>query len=180
MRTLVVIPTFNEAENIGKLIPQILAQEVSGLDIMVVDDASPDGTAQVVEDLAKKDTRVGIIKRSGKLGLGTAYVAGFKHALKNNYEEFVQEELKQRKACNLPPYWRLAVMLLRDKDFEKLQTACNVMRERIDAVVAQGAFEVAVRGPIPAILSRLQRYHRMQIILQAPNAAIINKLFTNL
>ena len=90
MKTLVVIPTFNEAENIGRLIPQILEQDVNDLDIMVVDDASPDGTARIVEDLAKNDKRIGIIKRSGKLGLGTAYVAGFKHALENNYDYIIE------------------------------------------------------------------------------------------
>ncbi len=90
MRALVVIPTFDEAENIGKLIPQIFAQEVSGLEVLVVDDNSPDGTADIVEELAKTDTRVHLIRRSGKLGLGTAYVAGFKYAIAGKFDYIIE------------------------------------------------------------------------------------------
>ncbi len=101
-------------------------------------------------------------------------------ALNADFDGFVREELKHRKACNLPPFWRLAVIVMRDMNFEKLETACKVMRERIDSVVAQDGLKIVVRGPMPAVISRVQRFHRMQIIIQAPRAEIIQRLFTSL
>jgi dolichol-phosphate mannosyltransferase len=83
-KVLVIIPTYNERENIQKLI-----REIYGLDpaihVLVVDDNSPDGTAGIVKDLKNDITNLHLIKREGKLGLGTAYVAGFKFALENGY-----------------------------------------------------------------------------------------------
>ncbi len=75
----VVVPTYNERENIAALIPQILA--IPYLNILVVDDASPDGTGDVVAALARDEPRISLLRRSGKLGLGTAYLAGFRQAL---------------------------------------------------------------------------------------------------
>lgn len=80
MRISVVIPTYNEKENISELIQQILALNLN-LGIVVVDDNSPDGTGQIVNDLAQDNDLVSIIHRPEKLGLGTAYIAGFKKAL---------------------------------------------------------------------------------------------------
>ncbi|NJN15488.1 MAG: polyprenol monophosphomannose synthase [Oscillochloris sp.] len=75
----VIIPTYNEAENIGELIPHILA--IPHFRVLVVDDGSPDGTGTIVQQLANQDSRVGLLSRSGKLGLGSAYIAGFRRAL---------------------------------------------------------------------------------------------------
>lgn len=92
MRVLVIIPTYNEAENIKSLIPEVLAQgEKLGssvrIEVLVVDDNSPDGTAQIVKEFQKiYEDKVHLIERPGKLGLGTAYVEGFKYALKNGYD----------------------------------------------------------------------------------------------
>ena len=80
----VVVPTYNERENIGALIPRIL--ELPRFRVLVVDDGSPDGTAEVVADLARGEPRVGLLSRSGKQGLGTAYLAGFAFAIQNGYE----------------------------------------------------------------------------------------------
>jgi len=101
-------------------------------------------------------------------------------ALANDYSGFVQEELKHRKACNLPPFWRLAVIIMRDVNFDKLQGASKTIREEIDYIVERDNPAVIVRGPIPAVISRIQRFHRMQIIIQAPEAATIQRLFTSL
>ena len=84
-KSLVIIPTYNELENIPKLIPKIL-QKDEGLEVLIVDDNSPDGTAAFVEEESKLNSRVHLIKRSAKLGLGTAYIEGFKYALKNGYD----------------------------------------------------------------------------------------------
>ncbi len=84
--TLIIIPTYNEAENIAKLIPHLLGLD-EPMDILVVDDGSPDGTAGVVKGLQKKYAgRVHLIERAGKLGLGTAYVTGFYYALERSYQ----------------------------------------------------------------------------------------------
>src|SRR3954469_4150032 len=75
----VVIPTYNERENIGALLPRVL--ELPRFRVLVGDDNSPDATAAVVSDLARDEPRIGLVSRSGKLGLGTAYLAGFRRAL---------------------------------------------------------------------------------------------------
>jgi dolichol-phosphate mannosyltransferase len=84
-RALVIVPTYNERFNIARLIPAILAQDPS-LEILVVDDASPDGTGSIVDGIATNNPRVNVIHREGKLGLGTAYIAGFQWALERKYD----------------------------------------------------------------------------------------------
>ena len=85
MKSLVVIPAYNEAENIEKMIDKILFQGIKGLDILIVDDNSPDGTGDIVEEIAGHEPHVFCLKRPAKLGLGTAYVAGFRYAIKHDY-----------------------------------------------------------------------------------------------
>ena len=84
-RSLVVIPTFNEADNIPQLVPRILALGKE-FEVLVVDDNSPDGTAGLVKLMRETDKRVHLIERPAKLGLGTAYVAGFKYALQRDFD----------------------------------------------------------------------------------------------
>ena len=79
-RGLVVIPTYNEVGNLTPLVEQVLAQDAR-LEILVVDDRSPDGTGQLAEALAQKEPRLHVLHREAKLGLGTAYMTGFKWAL---------------------------------------------------------------------------------------------------
>jgi dolichol-phosphate mannosyltransferase len=85
MKSLVVIPTFNEIENIQHMLDTMMALEPL-FDVLVVDDGSPDGTANVVKENQKKHNRIHILERSGKLGLGTAYIAGFNWALERGYD----------------------------------------------------------------------------------------------
>jgi dolichol-phosphate mannosyltransferase len=80
----VVIPTYNERENIGRLLPLVLAQP--RLRVLVVDDGSPDGTGALVAELAREEPRLGLLSRPGKQGLGTAYIAGFRRALAEGAE----------------------------------------------------------------------------------------------
>jgi dolichol-phosphate mannosyltransferase len=83
--TLVIVPTYNEAHSIKKIITAVLALQ-EPMDLLIIDDGSPDGTAQIIKECQKTDEeRLHLIERSGKLGLGSAYVEGFKFALKNNY-----------------------------------------------------------------------------------------------
>lgn len=83
-KKLIIIPTFNELENITRLLPQVLSKD-EGIDVLIVDDNSPDGTAAFVENESKNNNRIHLIKRSSKQGLGTAYIVGFKYALQNGY-----------------------------------------------------------------------------------------------
>ena len=89
MKTLVIIPTYNEIHNVQKLIP-LLLNSYPLIDILIVDDNSPDGTSDFVKNLTKSNKRVNLISREGKMGLGTAYVAGFKFMLANGYDTAVQ------------------------------------------------------------------------------------------
>ncbi|MDO4819917.1 MAG: polyprenol monophosphomannose synthase [Prevotella sp.] len=85
--SIIIIPTYNEKENIEKIIRVVLGLEKQ-FDILVIDDGSPDGTAEIVKKLMNEEfpDRLSLMERSGKLGLGTAYIAGFKWALERDYE----------------------------------------------------------------------------------------------
>ena len=85
MKTLVIIPTYNEADNIVRLVPEVLRQD-EGIDLLIVDDASPDSTAELVKEMKVHNPRIHLFERTGKLGLGSAYVEGFRYALKNSYD----------------------------------------------------------------------------------------------
>ena len=89
MKSIVIIPTYNEIHNIKKILTDLLVMYPE-IDILVVDDNSPDGTAAYVESVGNTDKRVNIIKRPKKMGLGTAYVAGFKYALANGYDYAIE------------------------------------------------------------------------------------------
>jgi dolichol-phosphate mannosyltransferase len=85
MRRLIIIPTYNEKENVIKMIRRVMALSL-GFDLLIVDDSSPDGTAQLVRELQPEfEGRLHIVERAGKLGLGTAYIHGFKWALERDY-----------------------------------------------------------------------------------------------
>lgn len=85
MKSLVIIPTFNEIENIQRMLDAVMSLEPE-FNVLVVDDGSPDGTAKVVKENQKKHDRIHLLERSGKLGLGTAYIAGFHWALERGYD----------------------------------------------------------------------------------------------
>lgn len=89
-QTLVIIPTYNEAENIERLIRAILSRYDELLDVLVIDDNSPDGTAEIVESIKNNDGRVKLLRRPGKLGLGTAYLDGFRYALNSGYDRIME------------------------------------------------------------------------------------------
>lgn len=84
-RGLVIVPTYNESENITRIVPKILAQDPR-LEVLVVDDNSPDGTGALVDEMAAAEPRIHVLHRAGKEGLGRAYLAGFKWALDHKYD----------------------------------------------------------------------------------------------
>ncbi|HEX5032507.1 MAG TPA: polyprenol monophosphomannose synthase [Candidatus Eisenbacteria bacterium] len=85
MKALVIIPTYNERENLEELLRRIFDQKLP-TEVLVVDDNSPDGTGALADEMAARDPRVQVMHRAGKMGLGSAYVAGFKWALARDYD----------------------------------------------------------------------------------------------
>lgn len=88
-RALVIVPTYNERENLPRIVPMILEQD-ERIDVLVIDDGSPDGTGDVADEIAARESRVSVIHRSGKLGLGTAYIAGFRWGIERQYEYLLE------------------------------------------------------------------------------------------
>jgi len=107
--TLVIIPTFNEIENIEAIIKAVISQEKQ-FDILIVDDSSPDGTSEIVSNLQKEFSNLFLEIRKEKTGLGTAYIHGFKWALKHNYDYIIEMD---------------ADFSHNPKDLIKLYNACN-------------------------------------------------------
>ena len=106
MKTLLIIPTYNEAENLSPLLQEIFAYAPL-TDVLIVDDHSPDGTGELADELQKKDVRVHVLHRAGKLGLGTAYLAGFKFALAHGYDAaFEMDADFSHDPCYLPDFLR--------------------------------------------------------------------------
>jgi dolichol-phosphate mannosyltransferase len=85
----VITPTYNERENLSRLIPAILQRDAR-LDVLIIDDASPDGTGELADAIAAEDSRVHVLHRAGKLGLGTAYLAGFRWGLERGYDKLFE------------------------------------------------------------------------------------------
>jgi dolichol-phosphate mannosyltransferase len=88
------MPTYNEAANVGAIVPAVLAQDPR-IDVLVVDDGSPDGTGDLAEDLAAKDSRIHVVHREGKQGLGSAYLRGFTWGLERGYEFLIEMDSDQ-------------------------------------------------------------------------------------
>jgi dolichol-phosphate mannosyltransferase len=84
-RALVIVPTYNESENVPRLIPAVLSRDPR-LEVLVVDDASPDGTGRIADEIAAVEPRVHVLHRAGKLGLGTAYLDGFRWGIARGYD----------------------------------------------------------------------------------------------
>lgn len=89
MRTLICIPTYNEKENIAQIVPAVFAQDL-GVDILVIDDSSPDGTAEIVREMQSKYRGLHLLSRAGKEGLGRAYIAGFNWGMAHGYEAILE------------------------------------------------------------------------------------------
>lgn len=113
VRVLLCIPTYNEIENIGNLVAAVLAHTPPQVEILVLDDGSPDGTGQLVDKLVSENSRIHVLHRPKKLGLGTAYVAGFKWGLNQGFEAFISMDAD---FSHDPKYLPKMLELLRDHD----------------------------------------------------------------
>jgi dolichol-phosphate mannosyltransferase len=88
--SLVIVPTYNERESIGEVVRRLMAAVGDDVHLLVIDDGSPDGTAELVKELAEGSNRIHLIEREGKAGLGTAYVRGFRWAIERGYAAVVE------------------------------------------------------------------------------------------
>ncbi len=170
---------------------QMLAKGLHFPNVTLVGIISADTSLYLPDFRANERTFQLISQVAGRTGRsekgGSVFIQTFlpsqpaiQYALNNNFAGFVEAELGHRRSCNLPPYWRFAIITLRDTIFEKLERACNAMRDRVHAIIGRDNLEIVIRGPMPATISRVQRFHRMQIIVQAPNSGTMNALFSRL
>jgi dolichol-phosphate mannosyltransferase len=91
MRTMIVIPTYNEADNLVQMAAELMTLGLDGLEILIIDDNSPDGTGQIADELAAQyPNKLHVIHRPGKMGLGTAYITGFRYALEIRADHIIQ------------------------------------------------------------------------------------------
>lgn len=170
---------------------QMLAKGLHFPNVTLVGIISADTSLYIPDFRANERTYQLIAQVAGRAGRsdkgGTVIVQTFLptqpailYARDNAFEAFVKEEVKHRHACNLPPFWRLAAVTLRDAQYEKLEKAAAQLRERMDGIVASQGLDLKIRGPLPAPISRIQRQHRIQIIVQAPNPHTMQRLFSSL
>ncbi len=170
---------------------QILAKGLHFPNVTLVGVVSADTCLYIPDFRANERTFQLTSQVAGRAGRsekrGVVYVQTYfpeqpavKFAMSQDFDGFVREEMKHRQACDLPPFWRLAIVMLRDEKFEKLEAAANAMRLQIDDAVQRHRIEAKVRGPMPAVISRIERFHRIQIIVQTPDAAAMRKLFAAL
>ncbi len=111
-RALVIVPTYNERENIRRLVDSVLRQD-GRLEGLVVDDGSPDGTGQIVAELERENSRVHLLERPSKMGLGTAYIAGFRWALDHGFDYILEMDADfSHDPAHLPQFLRA----IRDAD----------------------------------------------------------------
>jgi len=99
-------------------------------------------------------------------------------ACKHDYQEFARHELLIRQQCQMPPYGRLARLLIRDTKLEKAEAAARMLRQYIDSIIAQGDMKIQLRGPMPAGIARIENQHRQEILLKAAGAEPIQKLLS--
>ncbi len=107
-KTIIVVPTYNEKGNIQTIYGKIF-KAAGGCHLLIVDDNSPDGTGRMADGIARKDKRVAVLHRHGKLGLGSAYVAGMKHALEQGYQNVIAMDADlSHDPSNIPKMLELA------------------------------------------------------------------------
>ena len=167
---------------------QMLAKGLHFPNVTLVGIISAD-TALFLPDFRSNERTFQLISQvAGRAGRsekkGTVYIQTFMpkqpaidFAVKNDFAGFCQQELEHRKACHLPPYWRMATVAIRDLKFDRLTVAAGQMKERLEAIINTEKLEISLRGPMEPSISRIQRHHRLHFILQAPAISQIQRLF---
>ena len=167
---------------------QMLAKGLHFPNVTLVGIVSADTALSLPDFRANERTFQLISQVAGRAGRsekpGTVIVQTFlpgqpaiEFALHNDYKGFIEEELKHRQSCNLPPYWRFAIIQMRDTQYDRLTAAAEQVRLRVDHIVDTDGLQIRRTGPMPAPIERIQRNHRMQLILQAPQPTAFERLF---
>ena len=146
MKRIVIIPTYNECENVARMSDKVMSL-VGDFDLLYVDDGSPDGTAAIIrEKMAEYGSRINLLERSGKLGLGTAYIAGFKWALERGYDEIFEMDCDF--SHNPDDLLRLAARLESDADVvvgSRYVTGMNVVNWPLSRILISYGASLYVR-----------------------------------
>ena len=147
--------------------------------LFLPDFRSNERTFQIISQVAG---RAGRSEKGGTVYVQTFFAAqpAIEFALKNDFSEFVSQEMEHRRACLLPPYWRMAIVAMRDAKFERLQAAANQVKERLEGVISTEKLEITLRGPLEPAISRIQRQHRLHFILQSRSVSHVQRLFERL
>lgn len=167
---------------------QILAKGLHFPNVTLVGIISADTSLQLPDFRANERTYQLICQVAGRAGRsakgGIVYIQTFlpnqpaiKFAVQDDFEGFIKEELKHRLSCLLPPFGRVALVRLRDTKFERLNTSAEIVAKQLDNIISSNALDIKLAGPMPAVISRIQRNYRMQIILRTANAINFSRLF---
>ena len=167
---------------------QMLAKGLHFPNVTLVGIISAD-TALFLPDFRSNERTFQLISQvAGRAGRsergGTVYVQTFfpeqptiKYALEYNFKGFLENELSHREACGLPPFGRMAIVAMRDMKFDRLSAAAEKMRQRLDEIITTERLKITLRGPIEPAISRIQRQHRVQFILQGKSVVDLQRLF---
>ena len=146
MKRVVIIPTYNECENVARMTDKVMSL-AGDFDLLYVDDGSPDGTADIIrKKIAEYGSRVNLVERSGKLGLGTAYIAGFKWALERGYDEIFEMDCDF--SHNPDDLLRLSARLEQDADVaigSRYVTGMNVVNWPLSRILISYGASLYVR-----------------------------------
>ncbi|MFA6187229.1 MAG: primosomal protein N' [Phycisphaerae bacterium] len=167
---------------------QILAKGLHFPNVTLVGIISADSSLQIPDFRANERTYQLICQVAGRAGRsskgGRVFIQTFlpnqpaiKFAVQNDFEGFVKEELKHRKLCLLPPFGRLAIVRMRDTNFDRLTAGSQTIAEQLTNLIGSLGLDIKLTGPMPSTISRIQRFYRMQIILQTANPANLAPLF---
>lgn len=164
MRSLVIVPTYNERENLPRLIPRILDQD-RGIEVLVIDDASHDGTGEVAEEMAASEPRLHVMHRPAKLGLGTAYLAGFEWGLNEGYDLLFEMDADfSHDPDHLPQFLsaaQTADVVLGSRYLEGRVTVVNWPIGRLILSSFANAYARRITGvPISDVTGGFRCYHR--------------------
>lgn len=167
---------------------QILAKGLHFPNVTLVGIISADSSLQIPDFRANERTYQLICQVAGRAGRGSkggkVFIQTFlpnqpaiKFAVQNDFEGFVKEELKHRQLCLLPPFGRLAIVRMRDTNFDRLTAGSQTIGEQLTNLIGSLGLDIKLTGPMPSTISRIQRFYRMQIILQTANPANLGSLF---
>jgi primosomal protein N' (replication factor Y) len=167
---------------------QILAKGLHFPNVTLVGIISADTSLQLPDFRANERTYQLICQVAGRAGRsskgGKVFIQTFlpnqpaiKFAVNDDFEGFIKEELVHRQACLLPPFGRVALVKMRDIKYDRLSVSANVIAQQLNDIISSHHLDIKLTGPMPSTIARIQRFSRMQIILQTANANNFAVLF---